>query len=52
LDFPLINQIEQSRRYWIVVGAPGSGKTTVAKYLENQYQMVNIEFEPYVAGLK
>lgn len=52
MDFPLVNQIEQTRRYWIVVGSPGSGKTTVAKYLENQYQMVNIEFEPYVAGLK
>ncbi len=36
----------------MVTGAQGSGKTTVAKYLESQYQMLSIEFEPYVAGLK
>ncbi len=36
----------------MVTGAQGSGKTTVAKYLESQYQMFSIEFEPYVAGLK
>ncbi len=35
-----------------MTGPQAVGKTTVAKYLESQYQMVYVEFEPYVAALK
>lgn len=49
---PLINQIQQSKRYWIIVGPQAVGKTIVAKYLESQYQLFYIEFEPYVSALK
>lgn len=52
LEYPLINQIEQTRRYWAVVGPQGVGKTTVSKYLETQYQLNYVDFEAYVAGLK
>lgn len=52
LDYPLVNQVKNTKKYWIVTGPQGVGKSTVSKYLQQQYGLAYIEYETYLAGLK
>jgi len=52
LQKPLNNYLNSSINYWLVNGPVGSGKTTVAKFLVNEYGFKLIEYEQYFAVIK
>lgn len=37
LGYELKEQIKESKKYWIITGAQGVGKTTVSKYMAERY---------------
>ena len=50
--YPLADQLSPKASYWVVGGASGSGKTTVAKYISEQFGYKMIEFEKDIAVVK
>lgn len=51
-SYPLADQLSPKASYWVVGGASGSGKTTVAKYISEQFGYKMIEFEKDIAVVK
>lgn len=39
MNYELKEQVAKGKKYWLVTGAQGAGKTTVAKYMAEQYGM-------------
>lgn len=52
MNKPLESYLNAGVNYWLVNGPQGSGKTTVAKFLQTEYGFKLIEYEPYFAGVK
>ena len=48
----LASELSEKVDYWIVSGAIGSGKTTVAKHIQNEFGFKMIEFETELAAAK
>lgn len=51
-DLPLYDSLAPRNDYWIVNGTGCCGKTTVAKYIANEYNYKLIEFETQITELK
>ena len=48
----LKDELSEKANYWVVGGASGSGKTTIAKYIADQFGFKFIEFEKDLAAAK
>lgn len=37
MEYSLEEQLQTSKRYWVIIGPQGCGKTTVAKFMAEKY---------------
>ena len=52
LNNSLANELSESVHYWVIGGASGSGKSTVAEYISKQFNYKLFDFEKDFPGVK